>query len=302
MCFLSSRTIVGFKALVQKDFVAFGHMCRKRLGTVTHPDQRSPCLLQFFECVHHLRLQCPAEFEFNDHFLCTLAALTDSELFSDFLANSEKERCEGHYGQTAPSMWGHLCAVDNFELYSAVEYSPTVAASGLSLLPVRCSLKYLHLWNELYCKYDETEYSAAEMVAGLAVGKAQSHMRSKAAGASARKLATGQGIPVKCENVGAGKSTSDGNSEHIAYSFQLIIGLRVVGTFATRYSKSLREHEKFVKQGLLSHLDPPLEFPPKYRFRNMTTDKGNIQMRQHELQLYFERLLGVSLQHLQHLQ
>jgi hypothetical protein len=56
------RTIEGFRVLIQKDFVGFGHMCRKRLGTVTHQDQRSPCLLQFFECAHHIRAQAPHEF------------------------------------------------------------------------------------------------------------------------------------------------------------------------------------------------------------------------------------------------
>lgn len=170
---LPGRTIDGFKTLVQKEFVAFGHMCKKRLGTVVYPDQRSPCLLQFFECVHHIRLQCPNEFEFNDQFLCTLAALTDSELFGDFFANSEKERLEQRYGQKAPSIWGHLCAVENRARYSSVGFAPTLTSSGLSLLPVRCSLKYLHLWSDLYCKYDETEYSAAEMAAGLAVGRTQ---------------------------------------------------------------------------------------------------------------------------------
>ena len=161
----------GFRTLIQKEFVAFGHMCRKRLGTVAHADQRSPCLLQFFECVHHIRSQVPSEFEFNDQFLCTLAALADSELFGDFFANSDKERSEQQYGQDAPSMWGHLCAVENRERYSTVGYAPTGNSSGPSLLPVRCSLKYLHLWDELYCKYDEVEYSVHEMAAGLAVGK-----------------------------------------------------------------------------------------------------------------------------------
>ena len=65
---MSSRTMDGFRTLIQKEYVAFGHMCRKRLGTVAHADQRSPCLLQFFECVHHIRSQVPSEFEFNDQF------------------------------------------------------------------------------------------------------------------------------------------------------------------------------------------------------------------------------------------
>ena len=36
-------TIEGYRVLLQKEFVAFGHMCKKRLGTACHPDQRSPC-------------------------------------------------------------------------------------------------------------------------------------------------------------------------------------------------------------------------------------------------------------------
>ena len=63
------RTLAGFRVLVQKDFCAFGHMCKQRLGTVLHADQRSPCLLQFLEAVHHCLAQIPAAFEFNDLFL-----------------------------------------------------------------------------------------------------------------------------------------------------------------------------------------------------------------------------------------
>lgn len=167
---MPSRTIDGFRVLIQKEFVSFGHMCSKRLGTVKHADQRSPCLLQFFECVHHIRMQRPTDFEFNDHFLCTLAALADSELFGDFFADSDKERAANRYGQDTPSIWGHLCAFENRERYSAAGYAPTADGPGPSFLPVRCSLKYLHLWHELYCKYDEVEYSEAEMAAGVAVG------------------------------------------------------------------------------------------------------------------------------------
>ena len=117
------------------------------------------------------------------------------------------------------------------------------------------------------------------------------------AGVSKSEKAAEKGIPVQCESVGAGKRVSDGHSEHVNYTYRLSIGLRGVGTFVTRYSRSLQAHEQFVKQGLLPQLDPPLEFPPKYRLRNMTSDEGNVRLRQHELQLYFERLLGVSLCH-----
>ena len=110
------------------------------------------------------------------------------------------------------------------------------------------------------------------------------------------KNASGRGIAVTCESVGGGERVSDGTAEHIAYTYRLIVGGGVVGTFTTRYSRGLEAHAQFAAQGHLSHLDPPLEFPPKYWFRNMVTDEGNVRLRQHELQLYFERLLGVRLQ------
>ena len=104
----------------------------------------------------------------------------------------------------------------------------------------------------------------------------------------------GQGIAVKCESVGAGERVSDGTSEHIQYTYQLSVSSEDVGTFTTRYSEGLEAHAHFVQQGYLSNLDPPLDFPPKYWFRNMVTDEGNVRLRQHELQIYFSRLLGVS--------
>lgn len=108
------------------------------------------------------------------------------------------------------------------------------------------------------------------------------------------KSATGQGLPVKCESVGAGERVVNDTSEHIAYTYGLGVGGTDVGTFTTRYSQSLEAHGKFVNQGLLANLDPPLDFPPKYWFRDMITDEGNVRLRQHELKVYFERLFGVS--------
>jgi hypothetical protein len=204
--------------------------------------------------------------EFNDEFLVQLAALTDSELFGDFLANTEKERSEHNYGQDAPSMWGHLCAAENRERYSTPGYAPTDDCSGLALLPFCCSLKYIHLWSELYCKYDEVEYSAAEMAAGRAVGKIETHALRMTVGVPTLQSASGRGIPVTVESLGDGERVADesgSGSEHIAYTFQLAVGGVVVGSFVTRYSQGLGAHAQFATTGDLSHLDPPLNFPPK---------------------------------------
>ena len=49
------------------------------------PDERSPILLQFLDCVHQLRHQQPEAFEFSDAFLVELATYAQSEWFADFV-------------------------------------------------------------------------------------------------------------------------------------------------------------------------------------------------------------------------
>lgn len=59
------------------------------------------------------------------------------------------------------------------------------------LLPFCCSLKYIHLWHELYCRYDETQFEAADMAAGNAVGKVETQMLRMTVGVPTLKGATG---------------------------------------------------------------------------------------------------------------
>lgn len=96
-------------------------------------------------------------------------------------------------------------------------------------------------------------------------------MHSMTVGIPTLKTASGKGLAVKCESVGVGERVSDGKTEHITYTFQLSVDSGDVGTFTTRYSQGLEAHAQFVQHGHLSNLDPPLEFPPKYWFRNMVT-------------------------------
>jgi len=94
------RTIVGFKALISKDFGAFGHMFRSRSGGVgLHADvnQESPVFIQFLDAVWQIWRQMPWEFEFTQELLELLVYCYHSRYTIDFRYNNDSEQT--HYFQ-----------------------------------------------------------------------------------------------------------------------------------------------------------------------------------------------------------
>ena len=89
-CFLAQvmldpyfRTIEGFKALIRKDFLAFGFKCQDRDWDHSCPNERSPIFLQCMECVYHIMEQYPASFEFTAQYLVFLIDSYSSGIFGN---------------------------------------------------------------------------------------------------------------------------------------------------------------------------------------------------------------------------
>jgi myotubularin-related protein 6/7/8 len=83
------------QALIEKDWLAFGHKFSERCGHVAgDPKEVSPVFTQFIDCIWQLTQQFPATFQFNERFLLTVHDHVQSCQFGTFIGNCEKDRVD----------------------------------------------------------------------------------------------------------------------------------------------------------------------------------------------------------------
>lgn len=115
------RTIVGFQTLVEKEWFDFGHKMADRCGnpfSCSDNNERSPIFLQWLDCVHQLLLQFPCHFEFNISYLIKLGQHLYSNLFGNFLCNSQMERKKYLLSDKTRSIWDYFVLhPDKFRSY-----------------------------------------------------------------------------------------------------------------------------------------------------------------------------------------
>uniref|UniRef100_A0A0K0F2P8 Myotubularin-related protein 5 (inferred by orthology to a human protein) n=1 Tax=Strongyloides venezuelensis TaxID=75913 RepID=A0A0K0F2P8_STRVS len=88
------RTFKGFRLLIEKEWLAFGHRFSYRLNHSSSSRQSgvAPMFLLFLDVIHQLTIQFPTAFEMNDYYLRFLAYHSMSSYFPNFLLDSELER------------------------------------------------------------------------------------------------------------------------------------------------------------------------------------------------------------------
>ncbi|KAI3470564.1 hypothetical protein Pfo_027227 [Paulownia fortunei] len=157
------RTIKGFQALVEKDWLAFGHPFSDRLGlptvsgsdslpgefsrqsstgsipsspmrqssgsftsqsTSSHAQNNySPIFLQWVDCVSQLLRMYPFAFEFSSVFLVDLLDSMLSCRFGNFFCNSEKERQQAGVYDACGCLWMYLADLRASDGRSHVHYN-----------------------------------------------------------------------------------------------------------------------------------------------------------------------------------
>ncbi|XP_058455879.1 myotubularin-related protein 3 isoform X2 [Malaya genurostris] len=139
------RTIEGFRVLVEREWLSFGHKFADRCGHGPGSDEtneRCPVFLQWLDCVHQIHQQFPCSFEFDMGYLIKLAQHSHSCLFGSFLCNTVKERLENSVPDRTFSVWPFISG----PMYKNHLYVPN---RERVLWPAH-SVRDLRLWTEVY--------------------------------------------------------------------------------------------------------------------------------------------------------
>lgn len=88
------RTFEGFRVLIEKEWLAFGHRFSHRSNNTVTSSGYAPVFLQFLDLVNQIHQQFPSSFEFNRYYIKFVAYHHTSCRFRTFLLNCEADRCD----------------------------------------------------------------------------------------------------------------------------------------------------------------------------------------------------------------
>ncbi|KAM7348864.1 uncharacterized protein ACRADG_008032 isoform 2-T8 [Cochliomyia hominivorax] len=139
------RTVEGFRVLVEREWLSYGHKFADRCGHGPGSDElneRCPVFLQWLDLVHQIHKQFSCSFEFSMGYLIKLAQHSHSGLFGNFLCNTLKERLENSVFERTFSVWAFLSG----PMYRNPLYKPN---KDKVLWPAH-NVRDLSLWTEVY--------------------------------------------------------------------------------------------------------------------------------------------------------
>ncbi|KAG8233295.1 hypothetical protein J437_LFUL012230 [Ladona fulva] len=168
VCSLSSllldpyyRTIHGFQAIIEKDWLSFGHKFTDRLGFLRgiDPKEVSPVFTQLIDCVWQLLNQTPSAFQFNERFLLALHDHAHSCQFGTFIGNCEKDRIDLRLSERTYSLWGYMA--NHMNEYLNPLYKPD---SHTGILMPNLAPQNIKFWRGMYCRFESGVHPRESLV------------------------------------------------------------------------------------------------------------------------------------------
>ncbi|XP_034950014.1 myotubularin-related protein 6 [Chelonus insularis] len=148
------RTIQGFQALIEKDWLAFGHKFSDRCGHVINdPKELAPIFTQFIDATYQLLRQYPYMFQFNEAFLLTLHDHVHSCKHGTFVGNNEKERQLLQLSEKTDSLWTDIAKNIN-EYINPVYACNRFKEECNKVLEPKLSPQNIELWRGLYFRFE----------------------------------------------------------------------------------------------------------------------------------------------------
>ncbi|KAI4497148.1 hypothetical protein M0802_007632 [Mischocyttarus mexicanus] len=148
------RTIQGFQALIEKDWLSFGHKFSDRCGYISSDGKElAPIFTQFIDATYQLLQQYPHKFQFNELFLLTLHDHVHSCKYGTFIGNSERERQMFRLAERTYSLWGYIANNTNEYINPLYECKPWNDDSNDVLQP-KLAPQSIIIWRGLYFRFE----------------------------------------------------------------------------------------------------------------------------------------------------
>ncbi|XP_031830304.1 myotubularin related protein 6 isoform X1 [Nomia melanderi] len=148
------RTIQGFQALIEKDWLSFGHKFSNRCGHVICDNKElAPIFTQFIDATYQLLQQYPYKFQFNEFFLLTLHDHVHSCQHGTFIGNSEKERQILRVSERTYSLWGEM-ANNMHEYINPLFKCSRHNDESSSVLQPKLVPQSIILWRGMYFRFE----------------------------------------------------------------------------------------------------------------------------------------------------
>ncbi|XP_029972206.1 myotubularin-related protein 9 isoform X2 [Salarias fasciatus] len=146
------RTMEGFLALLEREWVQAGHpfqqRCARSAFSHARLQQESPLFLLLLDCVWQLWRQFPLALGFSEALLLRLATEVYASNYGTFLCNSDQERCTLGVKTKTHCLFQALLRLEERDYYCNPLYEPTELAIWPSVHP-----QSLQLWRGFFLRW-----------------------------------------------------------------------------------------------------------------------------------------------------